>query len=54
MSVMFDASLIEDKTKERERCLKEVELGLLTVDEYRAMYYPELKDKQEVDITKDV
>lgn len=54
MSVMFDASLIEDKTKERERCLKEVELGLLTVDEYRAMYYPELKDKQEVDLTKDI
>lgn len=42
MSINFDASLIEDKTAERERALKEVDLGLLTPDEYRAMYYPEL------------
>lgn len=54
MSVTFDASLIEDKTAERERALKEVDLGLLTVDEYRAMYYPELGDKKEVDLTKDI
>ena len=54
MSVTFDASLIEDKTAERERALKEVDLGLLTVDEYRAMYYPELGDKKEVDLSKGV
>ena len=39
--------LIEDKTSQRERALKEVELGLLTPDEYRAMYYPELGDIKE-------
>jgi hypothetical protein len=54
MSVTFDASLIEDKTAERERALKEVQLGLLTPDEYRAKYYPELGDKKEVDLTKDI
>lgn len=47
MSISFDQSLIEDKTSQRERALKEVELGLLTPDEYRAMYYPELGDKKE-------
>ena len=54
MSVTFDASLIEDKTLERERALKEVELGLLTKDEYRNMYYPELGDLKVVDLSKDV
>ena len=54
MSVTFDASLIEDKTAERERALKEVQLGLLSPDEYRAKYYPELVDKKEVDLTKDI
>ena len=54
MSVTFDASLIEDKTLERERALKEVELGLLTKDEYRNMYYPELGDLKEVDLSKDI
>lgn len=44
MSVQFDQSLIEDKAAQRERALKEVQLGLLTPDEYRAMYYPELGD----------
>ena len=54
MSVTFDASLTEDKTAERERCLKEVQLGLLSIDEYRAMYYPELGNKQVVDLQKDI
>lgn len=54
MSVTFDTSLIEDKTAERERALKEVQLGLLTPDEYRAMYYPELGVKEGDDLTDDV
>jgi A118 family predicted phage portal protein len=54
MSVTFDASLIEDKTAERERALKEVSLNLLTPDEYRAMYYPELGNKKVVDLQKDI
>lgn len=44
MSIDFDASIIEDSTAERERALKEVELNLLTPNEYRARYYPELGD----------
>ena len=54
MSVVFDASMIEDKTAERERALKEVELGLLTVDEYRSMYYPELGDIKNEDQSEDM
>lgn len=54
MSVTFDASLIEDKTAERERALKEVELGLLTPDEYRAKYYPELVSENKSGVTKDM
>ena len=37
-------SLIEDKTKERERALREVELGIITKNEYRAKYYSDLGD----------
>ena len=54
MSVDFDASIIEDKTAERERALKEVELGLLTPDEYRAKYYPELVSENKSGVTKDM
>lgn len=54
MSVDFDASIIEDKTAERERALKEVELGLLTPDEYRAKYYPELVIENKSGVTKDM
>lgn len=50
MSVTFDASLIEDKTAERERALKEVQLGILSTDEYRAKFYPELGDKKGEDL----
>lgn len=61
MAVNFDASLIEDKAAERERALKEVDLGLLTKNEYRAMYYPDLgdivednTDEEKIDVTKDI
>lgn len=42
MAVNFDVSLIEDKTKERERALREVELGIITKNEYRSKYYSDL------------
>lgn len=54
MSVQFDQSLIEDKAAQRERALKEVQLGLLTPDEYRAMYYPELGDIVSNDSNTDI
>lgn len=54
MSVKFDASLTEDSTAQRERAMKEVQLGLLQPYEYRDMYYPELEEKQRVDLSKDV
>ena len=39
MAINFDTSIIEDKTKIRERALAEVSAGILSVEEYRAMYY---------------
>lgn len=39
VSVQFDASIIEDKTSIRERDLKEVDLGIMTVEEYRNKWY---------------
>jgi predicted ATP-grasp superfamily ATP-dependent carboligase len=39
ISVMFDTSIIEDKSSIRERDLKEVELGIMTIDEYREKWY---------------
>ena len=54
ISIKFDQSLTEDSAAERERALKEVSLGLLTVDEYRAMYYPELGVKKVDDSFKDI
>lgn len=39
IGVEFDASIIEDKTAKRDRELKEVELGILTKDEYREHWY---------------
>lgn len=39
ISVMFDASIIEDKNSIRERDLKEVQLGIMSIDEYREKWY---------------
>ena len=39
IAINFDTSIIEDKTKIRERALAEVNAGILSVEEYRAMYY---------------
>ena len=39
ISINFDTSIIEDKTKVRDRRLQEVQLGILSVEEYKAMYY---------------
>ena len=39
ISVQFDASIIEDKASIRERDLKEVDMGIMTIEEYRSKYY---------------
>jgi hypothetical protein len=39
IAIRFDASIIEDKVKIRERDLQEVQLGIMTIEEYRAKYY---------------
>lgn len=39
ISINFDTAIIEDKSKERDRRLQEVKLGVLSAEEYRAMYY---------------
>lgn len=39
ISVSFDTSIIEDKQAIRERDLKEVDLGIMTVEEYRNKWY---------------
>ena len=42
ITIKFDASLLEDKSSERDRALEEVRLNILTPQEYRKVYYPEL------------
>jgi A118 family predicted phage portal protein len=37
--VIFDASIIEDKNSIRTQDLKEVELGIMSIDEYREKWY---------------
>ncbi len=39
ISINYDTSIIEDKSKVRDRRLQEVQLGILSVEEYKAMYY---------------
>lgn len=39
MSIEFDTAIIEDKSKVRDRRLQEVQLGILSIEEYKAMYY---------------
>lgn len=39
IKVVFDASIIEDKVAIRQRDLQEVQLGIMTKEEYRAKYY---------------
>lgn len=38
ISIHFDASIIEDKGAERQRDLQEVELGIISIEEYRAKW----------------
>lgn len=54
MSVEFDASLTEDSTLQRERALKEVQLGILSVEEYRKRFYPELGNLNNSDQNTDM
>lgn len=53
IAINFDASIIEDITQDRERALKEVELGILSVKEYRAKYYSELENIEEANKNKE-
>jgi len=39
IKVIFDASIIEDKVAIRQRDLQEVQLGIMSIEEYRAKYY---------------
>ena len=39
IKVLFDASIIEDKVAIRQRDLQEVQLGIMSKEEYRAKYY---------------
>lgn len=39
IKVVFDASIIEDKVAIRNRDLQEVQLGIMSIEEYRAKYY---------------
>lgn len=44
VSIKFDASIVQDKESKRNRAMKEVELHILTPNEYRKEYYPDLGD----------
>ena len=48
IQVEFDASIIEDKVSIRERDLKEVQLGIMSIDEYREKYYVDRRDSPEI------
>jgi len=53
IAINFDASIIEDITQDRERALKEVELGILSIKEYRAKYYSELENIEDANKNKE-
>lgn len=39
ISIQFDASIIEDKTAIRDRDMKEVQMGIMSIEEYREKWY---------------
>jgi hypothetical protein len=41
VSVIFDDSIVQDTTREKQQDMAEVAAGLMTRDEYRARWYGE-------------
>lgn len=54
ISINFDTSIIEDKTAIRERDLKEVDLGIMSIEEYREKWYnSNRRDTSKVNLNKE-
>jgi hypothetical protein len=54
ISIDFDTSIIEDKAASRERDLKEVEIGTMTVEEFREKWYGIPRTSENASFIKEV
>jgi len=54
ISIDFDTSIIEDKAVSRERDLKEVEIGTMTVEEFREKWYGIPRTSENTSFIKEV